>query len=724
MSDSEEENYCYFGKPLDPYDEDAFPKKKPISVEEQIATDAEGRRRFHGAFTGGFSAGFFNTVGSLEGWTPSEFKSTRQDKAKNVMQKPEDFMDDEDFGEYGIAHQTVKATKEFSTVKKRKRQMFPDGPIPGEPVLQTLLCSGNETVGYLLLKNIGIQDKIINQQEVDSTEEKVYGCQIPKEYRIPKSIENKQYHIPKIYETFLKNPKSNTFGLGYKGLDKSHINLFESTSLVMRDKNNKKISIKGQAFGVGAFEEEDDDIYAKEDMTKYDFELTKEKSGKIEADKRNLLFCLFKQSKAPLLFSKLYPPPNIPHSFTGKHKVRKSRFEPLLAEESSPKERKEINPAIRAAYLGENVDKTYTESKSIVEPEPEKKQENTKSKQENATTSFDISSVLISDRFVSAVEEEDVNNILKPVEKMETTHGTKELREAARMKMFGILTRVTTDWHPCSILCKRFNVPEPFMDRPDEKNKKRTKNLIFEYQKHSEDQNILSPGLSIQTKQEENTTPTSVVADSIKINDEVMEPEQNITDVLKQEQSEVTDIKKNNDEPELENVPKDITEKVDVAQNLDLFKAVFLSSSESEDEDVTEEKTDTNKIEELKANVLSDSLIPKIKPIKEGILSNVNFHIFSNPKKDTQVETKVENSTSLNSIDKEETEVVSYGPALPSNKIKITKATNEASLSSDNEDVWVEKGEGNSKKDKHKKKHKKEKRKKHKRDKKKSRSEK
>ena len=29
--------------------------------------DEEGRRRFHGAFTGGFSAGFYNTAGSQEG---------------------------------------------------------------------------------------------------------------------------------------------------------------------------------------------------------------------------------------------------------------------------------------------------------------------------------------------------------------------------------------------------------------------------------------------------------------------------------------------------------------------------------------------------------------------------------------------------------------------------------------------------------------------------------
>jgi hypothetical protein len=29
--------------------------------------DDEGRRRFHGAFTGGYSAGYYNTVGSKEG---------------------------------------------------------------------------------------------------------------------------------------------------------------------------------------------------------------------------------------------------------------------------------------------------------------------------------------------------------------------------------------------------------------------------------------------------------------------------------------------------------------------------------------------------------------------------------------------------------------------------------------------------------------------------------
>lgn len=42
--------------------------KKPVPLQEQTVKDAKGRyQRFHGAFTGGFSAGYFNTVGTKEG---------------------------------------------------------------------------------------------------------------------------------------------------------------------------------------------------------------------------------------------------------------------------------------------------------------------------------------------------------------------------------------------------------------------------------------------------------------------------------------------------------------------------------------------------------------------------------------------------------------------------------------------------------------------------------
>ena len=51
----------------------------------QEVTDAEGRRRFHGAFTGGYSAGYYNTVGSLEGWNPSAYTSSREGRTKQRL---------------------------------------------------------------------------------------------------------------------------------------------------------------------------------------------------------------------------------------------------------------------------------------------------------------------------------------------------------------------------------------------------------------------------------------------------------------------------------------------------------------------------------------------------------------------------------------------------------------------------------------------------------------
>jgi G patch domain-containing protein 1 len=48
------------------------------------AVSSKGHKRFHGAFEGGFSAGYFNTAGSKEGWTPSEFYSTKNDPSKYI----------------------------------------------------------------------------------------------------------------------------------------------------------------------------------------------------------------------------------------------------------------------------------------------------------------------------------------------------------------------------------------------------------------------------------------------------------------------------------------------------------------------------------------------------------------------------------------------------------------------------------------------------------------
>ncbi|KAH7095708.1 hypothetical protein FB567DRAFT_513168 [Paraphoma chrysanthemicola] len=84
-----------------------------VPVWKQTVTDERGRRRLHGAFTGGFSAGYFNTVGSKEGWAPKTFVSSRANRAKNQTngqsQRAEDFMDEEDLAQAAETRQLETA---------------------------------------------------------------------------------------------------------------------------------------------------------------------------------------------------------------------------------------------------------------------------------------------------------------------------------------------------------------------------------------------------------------------------------------------------------------------------------------------------------------------------------------------------------------------------------------------------------------------------------------
>ncbi|KAF2094701.1 DUF1604-domain-containing protein [Rhizodiscina lignyota] len=71
---------------------------------EQRVLDERGQpKRFHGAFEGGFSAGYYGTVGSKEGFQPASFVSSRDARAKGLntsLLKPTDYMDEEDLQEH------------------------------------------------------------------------------------------------------------------------------------------------------------------------------------------------------------------------------------------------------------------------------------------------------------------------------------------------------------------------------------------------------------------------------------------------------------------------------------------------------------------------------------------------------------------------------------------------------------------------------------------------
>lgn len=172
-----------------------MPSKKPLGVEDQKVYDENGKRRFPSCDPTVFQYPAENPPVNAPWRKPTEFKSTRAEKANLKFQRPEDFMDDEDLGELGIAPQRLQTTEDFTSKEqsnKRKFKQQSDGPIPGIPVLHQLLEPARENIAIRLLKKMGWKEgqgigarmtrKEKKQAEKRNEKElyvmKMYGCEI------------------------------------------------------------------------------------------------------------------------------------------------------------------------------------------------------------------------------------------------------------------------------------------------------------------------------------------------------------------------------------------------------------------------------------------------------------------------------------------------------------------------------------------------------------------
>lgn len=563
------EEYLFLGTPLEELDEDDIPRKK--FQPDLTVRDAQGRRRFHGAFTGGFSAGYYNTVGTKEGWTPSTYKSSKTNKSENVVaSRPQDFMDEEDLGQFGIAPQRIQVRDDFvDFTEQRKRVREPprmhQGPIPGSPPLKNIFKPVSQSIGVKLLNKMGwrqgqgIGERVKREKPKQAQEQpgvKVYSCALPPSTE--SSDEEDEFSAdhsfaPADVDDVLYVPKDNQHGIGYVPLDKhsvlsAPIDIDQPTTTRCHlEKSKKKLAITGQAFGVGAFEEDDSDIYAREDMSQYSFEVTDEPEDKprkvlpaIEGRKSKPVHQLTKMlegfhlAKEPPIVMKFYPPPKIPADFQPIHKAprkERRRFEEPKSELCKDKKTEHsgsvfdlISPADRERLEGikktgstEIVKETVNSSKPhppppvsqtassadtpspIPTPEPgkpmkpfardEAKQRRfeqylsllnsdrleifsamqpvsmTEWEKERERKEFQRAAMIcqpsqgLGSRFISTRTLKDDDTIDVPVDKVEET---ADAAKAAQLGMFGKLTHDEFEWHPADLLCRRFNVPNPY----------------------------------------------------------------------------------------------------------------------------------------------------------------------------------------------------------------------------------------------------------------------
>lgn len=776
MNDSEEENYVTFGVSLEPLDEENIPRKKPVTIEDQYAYDAQGRRRFHGAFTGGFSAGYFNTVGTRDGWRPQHFKSSRSSKADNVIQRPEDFMDEEDTSLFGIAPKGIQATSDYADhgQKGKKRERISqdnNGPIPGAPVLKELLKPVKETIGIVLLKKMGwkpgqgVGSRLTKKekQKIKQRNEKLKLIQENPEMAGSNSEDSDDNSTnitfaPDDYEPFRCKPKDNYFGIGYSGLDRrkilsGHINLFDTPAFCVQDKN-KKLSIHGQAFGVGAFEADDEDIYEREDMSRYDFALDPERKTKTrwsqDAPTSSQTDRLdgFVRAKERLASKKIFKPPELPKNFVPVHAVRKSRFyPPIEIPVENGKRREPLNAVDRARILEDPNERSKKPSSNISvasniisntlnlhgkqQTEERRKLENQQTTtgnswldklnaknfvkggviglqddtgslktledfKETASASIRSSAETSTERDSSSKNERsaklfssdpdkqrrfeqylifsknDERNKLETIQplsmtdwereqertefeqaakleqsnnymvdkfihsadadhKMDETDPEKDIKEAIRLKMFGKLTRERSEWKPASIVCKRFNIPEPKVGcAPVATDRKSARFSVFDsldwcnsskFTKATEQQRIQVEEASLLSKKtKENANEAISDTDNISSND--YQSSESVSEKFKifeasyekvfgkgilstaseNVKQDVSDNLKDKTIQEVGNkqeIGSETAVKDQSNEKKDLFKAIFLSSSEDSEDSESEENVDNEMVKSI-----------------------------------------------------------------------------------------------------------------------------
>ncbi|OQV23523.1 G patch domain-containing protein 1 [Hypsibius exemplaris] len=345
------DDFIVYGTAVEQLADDETGSSKPVPIQDQVATDEKGRRRFHGAFTGGFSAGYFNTVGSIEGWTPRTFQSSRQKKGESSQQRPEDYMDTEDFTAHGIAPKKITTTDSFSSRATEGTHTY--GVSGAEIPLKALLAPPKESYGIVLLKKMGwkpgqgIGPRITKRQKYLRLlkEGKIVAIS-EATLQAEEKLSAGKLFAPDDTKRVALDPKTNYHGIGYTGLDMSsgllkastqRFSLFDvpevSTSLAAvptASAKQKKIrGMTGQAFGVGAFENDDEDIYTMDDMSRYDRVLgdaekgaaRKEAMKSIEAPGAAKIVEGFVRGTIPLHQTKIFPAPVLPRGFTGQHGV-------------------------------------------------------------------------------------------------------------------------------------------------------------------------------------------------------------------------------------------------------------------------------------------------------------------------------------------------------------------------------------------------------------------
>lgn len=349
----------------------------PKRVSRDKVYDENGIRRFHGAFTGGFSAGYYNTVGSEEGFTPTGFISSRKQRVEFKQYTKEDFMDEQD----------------------------------------SRLVGGNLKTHTIFSESKPLSSASSARSSVSSS--------VKKASIVNSMIHNRKHH----------------YGIGYVPIQGLHSNALllndeKNTVLRMGDVFNANGS-KAADFGISALEDADDmDVYQHTDFSQFDREIDvshhRIKDIEREEDRHHRHHHNDRQSMIEgFVYSRskedgkcqavVYPAPHVPSHFREQHTFAR----PLEWSWVISKEKLTSPPVKRNSQFTRMT-------------EQQEKEFNERSNQQSSS---------LKSKFVSAGQLKTQQEEAPPT-KIESTH-------------------TITEWRPAKLLCKRFNIRDPYKHLPD-----------------------------------------------------------------------------------------------------------------------------------------------------------------------------------------------------------------------------------------------------------------
>uniref|UniRef100_A0A8D0HAG1 G patch domain-containing protein 1 n=1 Tax=Sphenodon punctatus TaxID=8508 RepID=A0A8D0HAG1_SPHPU len=224
-----------------------------------------------------------------------------------------------------------------------------------------------------------------------------------------------------------------------------------------------------------------------------------------------------------------------------------------------------------------------------------------------AASFYKSSNPVLSSRFIHAKHEDDTDKTEVP---RDQENDIDDKEAAVKMKMFGKLTRDKFEWHPEKVLCKRFNIPDPYSDSSivGLPKVKRYKYSVFNFLTIPVSATTSLTQPTNETTQQNNASSKSKKPSRWDVSDKEKKKKDSISEFISLARSKVDQhqpeptIKKDTskiNEPLLNKAISESTyqkeeEEEETRPSMDLFKAIFASfsdekSSSSEEESDEEE---------------------------------------------------------------------------------------------------------------------------------------